>query len=106
MRKAALAVCFQTDTLWPELSPREHLSIYATLRGFSAAEIADSVDSWMTRANLTEHADKRARHLSGGNKRKLCVALATLMGGNCVFLDEPSTGVDPKVRLRCVAFRV
>lgn len=45
--------------------------------------------------DLTEYVDVRANNLSGGNKRKLSVAIAILGNPPIVFLDEPSTGVDP-----------
>jgi ATP-binding cassette subfamily A (ABC1) protein 3 len=45
--------------------------------------------------DLTEYTHVRANNLSGGNKRKLSVALALIGNPPIVFLDEPSTGVDP-----------
>lgn len=45
--------------------------------------------------DLTEYVDVRANNLSGGNKRKLSVAIAIIGNPPIVFLDEPSTGVDP-----------
>src|SRR4051812_3904071 len=48
--------------------------------------------------DLTEYANVRAEKLSGGNKRKLSVAMAMIGNPPIVFLDEPSTGVDPKAK--------
>jgi len=47
---------------------------------------------------LTEYTDSYTTNLSGGNKRKLCVALSILMGNEIIFLDEPSSGMDPRAR--------
>ena len=48
--------------------------------------------------NLEEYQDKLSGTLSGGNKRKLSVAMAMIGNPNIIFLDEPSTGMDPKAR--------
>ena len=48
--------------------------------------------------DLTEYVNVRANNLSGGNKRKLSVAIAILGNPPIVFLDEPSTGVDPQAK--------
>ena len=48
--------------------------------------------------NLTEYEDKLSGTLSGGNKRKLSVNMAMIGNPRIIFLDEPSTGMDPKAR--------
>ena len=48
--------------------------------------------------NLSEYENVDAMKLSGGNKRKLCVAMAMIGNPPIVFLDEPSTGMDPKAK--------
>jgi ABC-type multidrug transport system ATPase subunit len=45
--------------------------------------------------NLSEYSLKKAKNLSGGNKRKLCCAMALLSTPQIIFMDEPSNGVDP-----------
>ena len=62
------------------------------------AEIDASVDAALNRMDLMRYANKLAGALSGGNKRKLCVAMAIMGKPKVVFLDEPSTGVDPVAR--------
>ncbi len=52
----------------------------------------------MNMLDLTRHADTQAQSLSGGNKRKLALAVACIGGARAIFLDEPSTGVDPVAR--------
>lgn len=48
--------------------------------------------------NLEQYRDKLSGTLSGGNKRKLSVAMAMIGNPNIIFLDEPSTGMDPRAR--------
>jgi ABC-type multidrug transport system ATPase subunit len=56
------------------------------------------INSLLADVDLTEKADSLARVLSGGQKRKLCVAIAFVGGPKVVFLDEPSSGMDPYSR--------
>ena len=54
--------------------------------------------SFLDALGIREHADKRAKAISGGTKRKLCFAIALLGNPQVVLLDEPSTGMDPKTK--------
>ena len=54
--------------------------------------------SFLDALGIREHADKRAKAISGGTKRKLCFAIALLGNPQIVLLDEPSTGMDPKTK--------
>nr|XP_054923491.1 ABC-type organic anion transporter ABCA8-like isoform X1 [Dermacentor andersoni] len=91
-----LGYCPQHDALWNNLTIREHLQLFASLRGIRYNEI-DSVTDWlMDKLNIREHADKRAKQLSGGTKRKLSYAISMLGKPRIVLLDEPSTGMDPQ----------
>ena len=56
------------------------------------------VDSMLKKMSLENYADKLAGDFSGGNKRKLSVAIALLADPKVVYLDEPSTGMDPASR--------
>jgi ATP-binding cassette subfamily A (ABC1) protein 3 len=79
------------------LTVLEHLQIYADLKG-----ITNLKDRLIHKAikdmDLESYVDIRANNLSGGNKRKLSVAMAMLGNPPLVFLDEPSTGVDPQAK--------
>lgn len=91
-----LGYCPQHDALWNNLTLREHLQLFASLRGIRYNEI-DAVTDWlMDKLNIREHADKRAKQLSGGTKRKLSYAISMLGKPRIVLLDEPSTGMDPQ----------
>ena len=90
------------DALLELLTTREHLDLYARIKGVPESELRDTVDEQLRRMDLVEYANKKAGSLSGGNKRKLSVAIALIGPGNVpppiLFLDEPSTGMDPVAR--------
>jgi len=90
-----IGYCPQHDPLFDLLTPRETLWLYARLKGFSARQCTDVVNALVQAVDLTEAADRMAGALSGGNKRKLCVAVALVGLPSVLFLDEPSSGMDP-----------
>ncbi|KAH8060351.1 ATPase [Aureococcus anophagefferens] len=89
-----LGLVNQHNTLWDALSCRDHLRLFAGLRGSGAAG-AGVVDATLDRVELLAHGDKPAGRLSGGMKRKLCCAAALVGDPRIVLLDEPSAGLDP-----------
>lgn len=73
-----IGYCPQFDALYDELTAREHLQLYARLRGIPRKEEA-SVVSWALRKlSLVQYADKPSKMYSGGNKRKLSTAIALI----------------------------
>lgn len=68
------------------------------MKGLSGTDLNESVEYFLQTMQLTEMVLKKAGELSGGNKRKLCVANALIGGPDVQFFDEPSTGVDPIAR--------
>ena len=90
--------CPQFDALLDLLTVREHLVMFANLKGVPSKSIQSQVDGFITRMDLERFADKLTHTLSGGNKRKLSAAIALLGRPRVVFLDEPSTGMDPAAR--------
>jgi ATP-binding cassette subfamily A (ABC1) protein 3 len=74
---------------------KEHLEIYASLKGIKPSLKPRMIQRSMEEMDLLDYVDIRANNLSGGNKRKMSVAIALLGNPPLVFLDEPSTGVDP-----------
>eukprot|EP01062_Namystynia_karyoxenos_P020778 TRINITY_DN1785_c0_g1_i1.p1 TRINITY_DN1785_c0_g1~~TRINITY_DN1785_c0_g1_i1.p1 ORF type:complete len:1870 (+),score=572.99 TRINITY_DN1785_c0_g1_i1:99-5708(+) len=97
-RQCALAVCAQHDALWPAVTGAEHMEIYLAMRYGTAARgprVREFIESVCELLSFREHADKTSGAYSGGTKRKLGVALAMFTGSALVFLDEPSTGMDP-----------
>ncbi|CAG9466290.1 unnamed protein product [Pedinophyceae sp. YPF-701] len=95
-----LGVCPQHDIVWPSLTPREHLYFYGRLKGLRGHELTRAVEDGLTSVDLLQQglAEKRARQLSGGQRRRLSVAIALIGDPKVVFMDEPSTGLDPASR--------
>lgn len=93
-----LGVCPQQDILFEQLTPYEHLNIFCDFKGVASDEIEDEIWEMIKDVDLVTNADTLAINLSGGNKRKLCVALALIGGSRLVILDEPTSGLDLTAR--------
>ncbi|XP_063366023.1 uncharacterized protein LOC134654508 [Cydia amplana] len=94
-----LGVCPQRDVLFPCLSAREHITLYAQLKtGKPLRNVQDEINSMLQVLSLGPHADHPASKLSGGTRRRVCVALAFVGQPDLVSLDEPAAGVDPAAR--------
>ena len=91
--------CPQFDSIIPELTGREMLSLMARVRGVPLDHVAAEVDRWTRFLGIQEYIDRPSGSYSGGNKRKLNVAMSLVAEPPLIFLDEPSTGVDPVIRL-------
>ncbi|KAG1338408.1 ABC transporter A family member 1 [Cocos nucifera] len=90
-----IGYCPQFSALLEFLTAREHLELYARIKGVPEISINDVVNEKLMEFDLWKHADKPSYSLSGGNKRKLSVAIAMIGNPPIVILDEPSTGMDP-----------
>ncbi|XP_050230528.1 ABC transporter A family member 1 isoform X2 [Mercurialis annua] len=90
-----IGYCPQFDALLEFLTVKEHLELYARIKGVANCRMNDVVMEKLVEFDLLKHADKPSFVLSGGNKRKLSVAIAMIGDPPIVFLDEPSTGMDP-----------
>ena len=94
-----IGLCPQVDPLLDMMTCRETLKMFARLRGIPRAAINDVVETLLVRLTLTPHADKVSSSLSGGNKRKLSLGVASLVGnGGVLLIDEASSGLDPLAR--------
>ncbi|KAH9491700.1 ATP-binding cassette sub- A member 1 [Bulinus truncatus] len=104
IRKEMVAVrrfmgyCPQFDALDPLLTGREHLEFYARIRGISSKDVKHVADWAIKRLGLIRYGDKISSSYSGGNKRKLSTAIALIGNPPIIFLDEPTTGMDPGAR--------
>lgn len=80
------------------LTVREHLELYCGIKclDYSIREMV--INNKIKELNLQRYENVTSGTLSGGNKRKLSTALATLANPKVIFLDEPSTGMDPEAR--------
>jgi ATP-binding cassette subfamily A (ABC1) protein 3 len=88
--------CPQFDALIPLMTARETLTMFATFKGVKASSLEEYVSSMITILDLSNYADKPCGTYSGGNKRKLSVGMALIGNPPIVFLDEPSSGMDPQ----------
>ncbi|NWY17957.1 ABCAA protein, partial [Aphelocoma coerulescens] len=97
---AFLGYCPQEDPLWPDLTPQQHLRVYAAVKGLRKEDTAAAVDRIVNALQLQDYLNKKVRKLPAGITRKLCVALSVLGNPTVLLLDEPSTGMDPNGQRR------
>lgn len=90
-----IGVCPQFDLFWEDLTVTEHLLFYLRLKGCESSDEIAHVNEVCTQVELFEHKDKLAKELSGGMKRRLSLAIAMIGDPQVIFLDEPTTGLDP-----------
>lgn len=90
-----LGYCPQYSALWDDITLKEHLTLYASLKNVSKTKIKCVVNNLMNQLKINDHGDKYSKHLSGGTKRKLAFAISILSEPKITLLDEPSTGMDP-----------
>ena len=90
--------CPQFDAIFEYMSVYENLSFYGKIKGIKKEYLKDVVNAMIEEMSLSEFTNKIAGRLSGGNKRKLAVAISFLCNPPIVLLDEPSTGMDPEAR--------
>ena len=94
-----IGVCPQFTPLDANLTVREHLKVYGLLKGIPRGEILHSnVETMMQATTLSPYADRVASQLSGGNGRKLALAIALMGNPSVVLIDEFSTGIDPATK--------
>lgn len=93
-----MGVCPQHDVLFDLLTPEEHLSIFYDFKGGSKHEKNDEIIDLIRDVGLQPDAKKMSKSLSGGNKRKLSVAIAMCGQSKLVLLDEPTAGMDLTAR--------
>ena len=93
-----LGVCFQDNVLIGQLSIRENFLLFGAFRGISIENLNESIEFFADTLQLQEMLDNRAENLSGGQKRKLCIALSLLGNPPLVIMDEPTAGVDVQSR--------
>jgi ATP-binding cassette subfamily A (ABC1) protein 3 len=94
--RMSMGVCPQHDVLYDELTVVEHLQLYAALKNLK--DPAEAIQSMIVEVGLTEKQHVMSKKLSGGQKRKLSVAIALIGQSQVVFLDEPTSGMDPYSR--------
>ncbi|XP_062306345.1 phospholipid-transporting ATPase ABCA1 isoform X1 [Osmerus eperlanus] len=93
-----MGYCPQFDAISDLLTGREHLELYARLRGVSEEHVSKVAQWGVKKLGLTQYAERQAGGYSGGNKRKLSTAISLIGAPPIIFLDEPTTGMDPKAK--------
>ncbi|MEM0143463.1 MAG: ABC transporter ATP-binding protein [Candidatus Parvarchaeum sp.] len=90
-----IAVIPQESRLVPWMTPLQNLTAYLLWRGFSYKEAVSRAKNALNQFKLDQYMNKLPNKLSGGTKRKALVALAVSSEADIIFLDEPTTGLDP-----------
>src|SRR5918992_3877471 len=96
--RRAIGAALQEAALDPLLTGREHLKLQLALHGIPRAQRAPRTDELLERVGLRIAADRKIGGYSGGIKRRLDLALALAHHPRILFLDEPTTGLDPQSR--------
>ena len=96
--RRAIGASLQESALDPFLTGREHMRLQGALHGLAKDERERRGTELLERVGLTEAADRKVNGYSGGMKRRLDLALALLHRPRLLFLDEPTTGLDPQSR--------
>ena len=96
--RSLIGYCPQFDAIFESLTVYENLEFYGLIKGAQKDKIKYIVNALMDEMSLTPFKDKESGRLSGGNKRKLSVAIAIICNPPIILLDEPSTGMDPEAR--------
>ncbi|ELW67446.1 ATP-binding cassette sub-family A member 5 [Tupaia chinensis] len=90
-----LGYCPQGNVLWPTLTMKEHLEVYAAVKGLRKGAAEAAITRLVDAFKLHEQLNVPVQKLTAGSKRKLCFVLSILGNSPVLLLDEPSTGMDP-----------
>ena len=96
--RASIGAALQEAALDPLLTGRDHMRLQTTMQGLPKAERRPRGDELLERVGLSDAADRKVGGYSGGMKRRLDLALALVHRPRVLFLDEPTTGLDPSSR--------
>lgn len=88
----------QQNVLFPALTVQEHLQFFGYVKGISGKALQLAITTVIEEVGLTEKKNVPSHALSGGMKRKLCLAMALIGDPKFVLLDEPTSGMDPYSR--------
>ena len=96
--RSLIGYCPQFDAIFDYLTVYENLEFYGLIKGAKKDKIDNIINTLIEEMNLSKFKNKVSGTLSGGNKRKLSVAIALICNPPIILLDEPSTGMDPEAR--------
>lgn len=93
--RSYLGVCPQVNAIDPNLTVGQHLWVYGKLKGVPSKALNNDIDNLLAASGLSHKKDQLAISLSGGNQRKMALAIALIGDREVVLIDEFSSGVDP-----------
>jgi ABC-type multidrug transport system ATPase subunit len=93
-----LSIVFQDNTLIPNYTTREHITLFGLLNGQTLDEVEANVDRFTSMFKMQDFIDNFSDNLSGGSKRKLCLAIALSKNPQMLVCDEPCAGIDVEAR--------
>lgn len=96
--RSVIGAALQEAALDPHLTGREHMRLQTALQGLPHGERKERGDDLLDQVGLADAADRKVGGYSGGMKRRLDLALALVNRPRILFLDEPTTGLDPPSR--------
>ena len=96
--KFSIGYCPQFDTVFEHLTVEQNLEFYGQLKGVQQSYLNQICTAIMKKLDLYQFKDYECIKLSGGNKRKVSVGISIISHPNVIFMDEPSTGMDPYTR--------
>lgn len=88
----------QSDALYEDLSAKENLDFFGKIFGLNKSKIKERIDYTSKLVNLENHLSKRVKSFSGGMKRRLSLAISLIQDPALLILDEPTVGIDPRLR--------
>lgn len=97
-KRYLIGYCPQDNVLWEDLTVREHLVFFSMLKGLVGKSIEEEVSKFEQKLQITPIMDKTIKEVSGGQQRKVSLAVAFIAGPKLVILDEPSKSLDPLKR--------
>merc|ERR1712176_1011565 len=99
-----MSLCFQFDAVNSWLTAREHLRLFAKIRGVPIELREELINYYIDKVGLGTKKNNLAGKFSGGNRRKLSVALSLISSPSVLFLDEPTTGIDIAIKRKILKF--
>jgi len=93
-----LGICLQENLVFDKLTVAEHLRIFGVIKNVQFSLLENEINHRLEQVDLLEEKTKKASDLSGGMKRRMCIAIALIGDPKVIILDEPTTGLDPLSR--------
>lgn len=104
--RKVLGVCPQFDILWDQLTAEEHLDLFCNIKKIPRNQIPAIIDKKLEDVSLSHVKKALVKTFSGGMKRRLSMTIACVGDPKIIFLDEPTTGMDPKSRRQVFFFQL